>query len=571
MLTSSALSSLSSKLRQVLAGFELQTREPIQAEFVRKATEESARLFQEYAKARPSKEDAYAAAAAFLRGQRLDEEALHLVTGALNVRVREASGRRVISSPRFGTLLDTYRRSAQAGDLWLLTWFGLLCSYFDFNPQGADEATLGGFSELRRFLQETWPAMDREAGTEVVPDWIRVIRSDPKLLGENAADRYGLDFLHGDDAEIQRLSTHLGIPESSWFWHALVLAAVQRSTRLGDAAFKESIPRLLELVQSRPVFRDEALEAMLTRYERCVQHERHTQLRDYVVRKDVWRNPKLRAAGLATAWNRVSDNVWRMVLQWVNEANLKDFFEVLTARRNSDEGRLDFWSQYIDQISWTRLIFSVQTKQLARSNEAIRNLIAREEDSYATLSSNADVDAFMMQLGNYMVVEFSRQPNAAYVYKVDELPFEPYAREYSGTSADLKYGYQNECVLRITHQQGWQMGAAADLHRLGIRPDTHRPQARRVAAESDQRSSGARSGIRSAQTGAAPTGAPFSMTQLQALVVKYPAARIDDARREMSGRLWVRDPKQRAQLGLELKQLGFQWGSRETAWYYPER
>ena len=43
------------------------------------------------------------------------------------------------------------------------------------------------------------------------------------------------------------------------------------------------------------------------------------------------------------------------------------------------------------------------------------------------MSSNADVDAFMMQLGDYMVVEFSKVPNAAYVYKAGELSSSPTA------------------------------------------------------------------------------------------------------------------------------------------------
>src|SRR6185369_2355559 len=263
------------------------------------------------------KEDAYAAASSFLRGQRLDDEGLHFLASALNMRVKEANGRRALAGEHFPALLETYRREAKAGNLWLLTWFGLLCSYFEFSPQGSGEQVVQAWEGLRALLQETWPAMSREAGTDVVPDWVTVLRSDPDLLGENAADRYGLEYLNGDDTRIRRLSIDLGIPESSWFWHAVVLSAVRRSTEQPDKAFKESIPRLLMLIQARPVYRDEALVAVLTRYHQCSEPARHVLLRDYVVRKDVWRNPKLRAAGLATSWTRVDDSVWRMVLQWV--------------------------------------------------------------------------------------------------------------------------------------------------------------------------------------------------------------------------------------------------------------
>src|SRR6185369_8912884 len=358
------------------------------------------------------------------------------------------------------------------------------------------------------------------------------------------------------------------------------------------------------------VYRDEALVAVLTRYHQCSEPARHVLLRDYVVRKDVWRNPKLRAAGLATSWTRVDDSVWRMVLQWVNEANLKDFFAVLAARRNSDEGRLEFWSQYLEQISWTRLIFSSQTRYLAYSNEAIRNLIAREEDSYATLSTNADVDAFMMQLGEYIIVEFSRVPNAAYAYKADELPFEPYAREYTGTMADLKAGFHGEHAARILHKKGgWENEAAAKLRRLGIFPDESRRDRQRVTRQppaNRERATTVGPDARlatllaetatsqppadskrankvdsdaspvtwlkdaSVKTDSPPKGAPFTMQSLRALLSGFGDAYVLDKRRDSGGRLWVGDPRQRPGLDSELKKLGFQWASGLNAWYYPE-
>jgi hypothetical protein len=219
------------------------------------------------------------------------------------------------------------------------------------------------------------------------------------------------------------------------------------------------------------VFRDEAIETVLTRYQRCRDTSVHPQLRDYVIRKDVWRNPKLRSAGIATAWNRVGEDVWMMVLRWINEGNLKDFFEILAARNNADEGRLEFWSRYMDQITWTRLIFSSETLALARRNPDVRQLIAREEGAYATVWGANDVDAFMMLIGDRVIVEFSKTPNAAYVYHTNRLKFDRYATHYFGNTSDLKYGFQSKEGLRIVHTPGWEDDAERRLRRLGIRPD----------------------------------------------------------------------------------------------------
>jgi hypothetical protein len=588
MLSGTALESLVSKLQYILSSFELPLTEFGQPRLLQAAAEEAAKTFQGYAKARPSKADAYAAALAFYRGQPLDERQVDLVAGALSEPLREAGNARCLGASRLLELLAGYQRDSQAGDLWRLTWFGLLGSYFAFNPTKATKAEVEGWQRLRDCLQRSWPHIDKQSGDKVVPDWVAAMRRDPNLVTETAADRYALDYLHGDESGVKRLSEDLAIPESSWFWHALVLSAVRRCAEHSDKEFKEAIPQILTLISARPVYRDEALEIVLTRYQRCADSSVHAQLRDYVCRKDVWRNPKLRAAGLATAWNRVSDDVWQMVLHWVNKANLQDFFAVLAARRQADEGRLEFWSQYMEQISWTRLIFSAQTKSLAYSNEGIRNLIAREEDSYATISTNADVDAFMMQLGEYLVVEFSKVPNAAYVYKASELPFEPYSREYAGTSDDLKFGFRNDCAARFTHPHGWQLSARSELRRLGIHPDqpASATRVRRVvASEQAQRSvvsdAGARRdggalldralfNRRNQGADEAPARAPFTMAMLRRMTEVYPGVSIDDRRGASGGRLWIEDPQQRVIVGQELELLGFKWANSRQAWYYPE-
>lgn len=583
MLSGPALESLARQLASVVAALGAPSVSYGRPELVRKAADEAAKLFQGAAKARPSKDEAYAAALAFMRGQPLDERQTDLVASALGENLREAGGRSPMAHANFPDLLSTYAQEAAEGNLWRLTWFGLLSSYFAFGLLGASGAeqskALLGWKQLRTFLQRTWPLIDQQSGMTVVPAWVSVLRGDPELLGEQAASKYGLDYLRGDEAGVQRLAVDLGIPEASWFWHALVLSAVQRSADQSDSAFKSSIPQMLSLITKRAAYRDDALVTILTRYHRCTDPALHAELRDYVVRKDVWRNPKLRDAGLATAWTRVSEEVWRMVLQWVNKANLRDFFSVLAAQGNADQGRLEFWSLYMEQIAWTRLIFSSSTRNLANRDEAIRNLIAREEGSYATMNSSMEVDAFMMQLGNYVVVEFSRMPNAAYVYKADELPYKRYASEYTGTRSDLKYGYLGEKAARITHPPGWEAQAGVQLSALGIRPDRPANGSRGGGQQLPQGTGMQRATHTAAATsadagsplGTPPKGAMFAMSALRALVARYPGARIDDRRSATATRpLWVEDPSQNAVLAAALEGMGFKWAVARQAHYFRE-
>jgi EH_Signature domain len=546
------------------------------------SSKESEKLFQGYASAKPSKEDAYAAALAFMRGQSLDLRQRDLIASALAVPIREQVGAKALGSKRLASLLGEYEVEARAGDLWRLTWYALMSSYFAFDAKGSTSAEHSGWQDLRLMLERTWPMIDRETGPANVPDWVKVLRQEAALLTEDPTAKYAREYLGGNQELVNRLANDLGISQSSWFWHSLVLSAVRSATSSGDMVFRKSIPRLLELIEERPVYRDEAVEAILVRYNACKETPLNENLRNYVVRKDVWRNPKLKSAGIATAWNRVPDAVWQMVLGWVNERNLKDFFDILAARNMADEGRLAFWSKYMKQISWTRLVFGSETIALKNSNPEIRDLIAREEGSYATLTANQTVDAFMMGIGEFIIVEFSKKPNAAYVYRASSMKFDRNSRYYSGGTDDLKYGFHDKNELRVTHPPGWQHEATAGLNRLGIAPDTPGAQRARTSTVARTATPAAPSQTSSSHTfrgdprlehsveDCAPPGANFTMKELQFLMKRFPKARIKDSRSSRGGRLWVEDPIERSQLAAELKTYGFKWANSRSAWYYVE-
>lgn len=571
MLAANALAALTRDLTTALGGMGLTSGDFGKPELVEMPTKEAERIFQGYAKAKPSKDDAYAAARVFLQGTVLDSWQRDLIASAISEPIREHGGAMVLGHKRFPSLLASYEEEARRGDLWRLTWHGLLFSYFNFDPGATtDEATRKGWADLRAFLERTWALVDRQAGKSLVPDWVGVLRKELDLLTTKPADKYARDYLRGDTEATDQLAADLGIPPSSWFWHALVLGAVKRATADSDAEFRRLVPQLIKLIQSKPGFRDEAVEHLLVRYHSCKGAPQDERLRDFVCQPTVWKNPKLKAAGIATAWNRVPDPVWQMVLGWVNERNLKDFFDILAARNKADEGRLAFWSKYLKQITWTRLVFGADTMALQRTNPGIRELIAREEGAYAQLTGKREVDAFMMQVGSHLIIEFSKKPNACYVYKADELPFEPYAKHYVGGTDDLSAGFRLECAARIVHREGWEVQAAEALTSLGIRPDKPEPQ--RVAATVPAEVMTTSRTTNATTTRSAGIRGGPDMAVLNALLARFRGTLMDDRRttQDSSGRLWVDDPLQRVQLGTELKSLGFKWAPKRTAWYYPE-
>lgn len=574
MLAVTALEQLSRELTSALGSMGLGSGMVGLPQLVEKSTKDAERIFQGYVSAKPSKEDAYAAAREFVRGRQLDNWQRDLVASALAEPISEQGGITPLGYKRFPDLLAEYEAEANRGDLWRLTWHGLLYSYFNYEPnQSKDSSAQQGWQDLRAFLERTWSLVDREAKEAIVPDWVGVLRREATVLSAHPVKKYAQDYLTENTEPVDRLAADLGIPPSSWFWHALVLEAVRSATAKNDSEFRALLPRLIQLIEGKPAFRDDAIELILIRFHACKDSTPDDRLRDYVVSPNVWKNPKLRDAGIATAWNRVPDPVWMMVLGWVNKRNLKDFFDILAARNQADEGRLAFWSNYLEQITWTRLVFSAETMQLKNQNPAIRDLIAREQGAYAGLSAKRDVDAFMMKIGNFIIIEFSRKPNACYVYSESTLPFERHKRTYQGTTDDLAYGFHGGCAARIIHREGWEERAGDELRALGILPDKigGRPTGRvRVVAPTQSTASTART---IQKPSVESTTGKVSMPQLRQLVAGYPGVRIDDRRGNNDGlwnggRLWVEDPKQNARLAQELRTLGFRWANSRSAWYH---
>ncbi|WP_455285156.1 EH signature domain-containing protein [Cupriavidus necator] len=220
-------------------------------ELVQKPTREAERIFQGFAAAKPRAEDAYDAARRFLRGQELDSWQRDLVASAIGEPIRERDGAMVLGARGFPALLGLYESEAKRGELWRLTWHGLLYSYFNFDPNLAkDDATRSGWEALRAFLQRTWPLIDQQSGRQQVPDWVNVLRREPEVLSPRPVDKYSAAYLRGETAPTDQLATDLGIPPSSWLWHALVLAVVRHATAQSDTEFRRLIPQLLKLIRT---------------------------------------------------------------------------------------------------------------------------------------------------------------------------------------------------------------------------------------------------------------------------------------------------------------------------------
>jgi hypothetical protein len=205
------------------------------------------------------------------------------------------------------------------------------------------------------------------------------------------------------------------------------------------------------------------LRALLDRYKACADNKVHKDLKDFALA--VWKSPKLRNTG-ASKWIHVSDSTWRMVLTWVQEANLRLFFELLKRRGVPDpHGRLDFWLQYINQITFTRLVLGDDMRRYLNSHSEWKEHFKNDVDSFANLTgarSESNLDAFIMEINGHLIVEFNPH-GGCYIYRKDENTFNVNATNLDASTSPrgLKERYYSGSSSGpdIVHRDGWQYKA----------------------------------------------------------------------------------------------------------------
>lgn len=432
------------------------------------------RLFDGYTSDRPPANRPYQAACQFFRDyQALSSDDYDYLAAALGLPIQEYQGRRVIEceEPIFVYFMKYYRLECQHQRLWRLAWYWLFQSCFSIDwPREEDrhyQRTRANLQALRQFLADTQAQFT--ATSPYMPTWAKFLQQHPALLSAQPYLQYVPAVIAGNYHPLEEIKTQLAIPSRSWFWRELTQAVVDIAVKKPDPAFKAQLPQLMSYLKQYPEFQDEALQKILERYHQCLDRTVIAELRDFVTHPEVWKSPKLRPAGLAPKWHYVSDPVWRMVLGWVTREHLRLFFEIIATRQGAKLDRFHFWLQYIQQITYTKLVFGHETYSRQQFDPDIKRLFETEEGLYALLSGDKTLDAFIIQIGAYTIVEFSKQGNAAFIYDNNQLPFDLDAQELK--ISNLK-GWPKPPKYKINHHSSWQHRTRERLaNELGIFPD----------------------------------------------------------------------------------------------------
>ena len=142
-------------------------------------------------------------------------------------------------------------------------------------------------------------------------------------------------------------------------------------------------------------------------------------------------------------WQGIDQPKRQMVIRWLSIQDIHIFFSTVSMQSE----RKRFWLRYVPRIVYSRIALS--SSLLFNPPPGLEMFI--KENRHAVLKQ-AEC-AFIMQIGQFVVVEFSQHGNACYVYKLKNLPFSLDETSYSTHSLKNK----ELAHMWLTHGAGWQM------------------------------------------------------------------------------------------------------------------
>lgn len=373
-------------------------------------------------------------------------------------------GVRVLEHERaFPLIRDGFEQRLAAGRLTRRMWFGLLSSYFSWRP--ATGAGLAGWAWLRAFVQRAFAHMKESA--RAVRTWMSVVDRHQDVFGDTPGARLGEALARLDTQALEEFRSCLHVPADSWFWHAMVDAQLSHVSQLRDTDFEARIAPMLELAAQLPTMADALLAGLLTRYETSLMRDQpHPALRMAALER--WGSPQIGSS--RNRWSvAVAEPVCKMVMRWFAKEDLETFFKLLQGESGVDQDRLDYWLRFVGQIGYTRIVMGAQAERDQSSDFVEFRRKNADRISVLVRGGTPDDNAFLMQIGNYLITEFSKKGNACYIRPLEAVPFKLGKREL-----DFNFDLKNRRSThdRLPHTKGsWQSNYDSWLAGRGVFPD----------------------------------------------------------------------------------------------------
>jgi len=262
-------------------------------------------------------------------------------------------------------------------------------------------------------------------------------------------------LLNNDFAELKAVCSTLGVQSDSWVWEEAIISQVEAACSLHDLEFKSHLKPLLKSIADNLVSQlltVRCVSLLLVRYVKCSNKEEHSELRDSAVR--IIGNPWLNRP----AWdaNVKNDDARKMVDAWLKQKLIFDFFSLLSEDGAVDQRRLKYWLRYHTVIN--DMWFALGPHARNNSNTDFKEFRDRARGrlldlEFAGMSVN---NAFILCLGELIVVEFGCKGNACYIYQCNNFPVELGARRWVHGYNDLRSKRFGEQFVHRDGSQKWE-------------------------------------------------------------------------------------------------------------------
>jgi hypothetical protein len=384
-----------------------------------------------------------AAVAVFRRTKRIPDPASirYICYGVGDIR----EGWCVLCEPELREILRSYIE-ASSRRLQLRCFQSLLRSYFGF-PRDAEQTPVTaneGWVELRGWLRTGFDTLQVDLAQDDEmrrPAWFKTLADHANLLTEHPCDVYGRGLLEGDTSALQEAKDGLAIRQDSWVFEEAVLAQVHHVVGLKDLFFQESIDRILAIVFRNSEFNvskglaRRCVALLVSRYARCSSRHQNMALRDATLESigNPWLRRQAWDAYVVDEHHRPDNEARELILSWLRQQLIKDFFELLSEDRAADPRRLNYWLRFepVIQDMW----FVLGSQAAASNHPDYVEFRKRARGRVRRLSGQTQPNnnAFVMRIGGHVAVEFGITNYACRLGSWDQLPERVVSKLNSGS------------------------------------------------------------------------------------------------------------------------------------------
>lgn len=366
--------------------------------------------------------------------------------------------------PLFDAMLELVNQLTQQPKQFRRCYQGLLSGYFGFErnleePGDAEKRWIA----LRSYLADQLdPLRLASSKRGTVPEWLNILNEHQNLLTSDPCSRYADSLVRDDQTELRTVCVGLGISSNSWVWEEALMAYVKRICQSNDTEFKKRMQSVLDLVNGRtslklpPTLAIRATALVVARYAQCSDHPEQPALRDTCVE---WiGNPWLKR----TAWDAAVNHepARLMVNSWLKQRLIRDFFGLLAADGAADLRRLEYWLKWEPQISdmWFVLGSDAQANRTPEFLELRKRMSGQDRK---LVDNNHLNNAFVMRIGQLLVIEFGVTGNACYVFAASD-----FQTSLDNAVLSLYQLKQKAYARRLSHMAHWESRFDYELKKL---------------------------------------------------------------------------------------------------------